>query len=60
VPHDLLPRWVYQLIEAVEQYESVHGKDWPHCFDRTLSLVPDQERDRANILAYYGAQVPQE
>lgn len=57
---DLLPRWVYQLINAIEQYEAVHDSGWPHCFSKHLELVPDQERDRANVLAHYGALLPQE
>lgn len=57
---DLLDRWIYQLINAIEQYEDVHAKEWPHCFADVLARVPDQERDRAHTLAYYGALVPQE
>lgn len=56
---ELLPHWVYDLIHAVEKYEKEHAREL-HCFMNILGLIPDQERDRANVLAHYGAHLPQE
>jgi hypothetical protein len=55
----LLPRWVYDLLNAIKKYEYEHAKGAP-CIAAALEHVPEYELDRADVIAHYGAQIPQE
>jgi hypothetical protein len=48
-----LPRWVWDLVADVVQYEEIHGTDkWP-CMDNALARVPADVRRAAEVIARY-------
>jgi hypothetical protein len=56
-----LPNWVYDLVNAVNQYEHDHGstKDgWP-CLGKALAAVPDDVQAHAAVNRNYVDQQPE-
>lgn len=52
---EALPRWVYDLIIALDKYEDEHAKE-AACLGDLLELVPPIELDRARVIAHYRSQ----
>jgi len=53
-----MPNWVYDLINAVAQYEEEHGHrndGWP-CLSAALAAVPAEYRHKASAIAEYKRQ----
>jgi hypothetical protein len=48
-----LPRWVWDLVADVLQYEDIHGADnWP-CLQTAVARVPAEVRRTAEVIARY-------
>ncbi|WP_435246353.1 hypothetical protein [Streptomyces sp. NRRL F-5630] len=55
MPTTELPRWVWDLVIAVQRHEEEHAKD-AACLKPVLAAVPADVRDKATAIAQYVQQ----
>ncbi|MHC3427196.1 hypothetical protein [Streptomyces sp. DT18] len=54
-----LPRWVWDLVIALQRHEEEHAKD-AACLKPALAAVPADVRDKAEAIAQYVQQAHRE